>query len=810
VFALTQYLVREVLEDMAMSPREQVDQSAAAFEAQADGTGGQLPVDLTPFVGRRRELREAKQRLSNVRLLTLTGPGGVGKTRLAISVARSLRSGFRDGVRIVELADLRDPNLIGHTVAATLGLYEQSPRGPTIALINHLAAADLLLVLDNCEHLVDGCASLVASLLRNCPSLKILATSQQPIGVSGEAVFPVPPLAVPDQQPETPDALKQYDAVALFLDRARLADPAAEVTTDNYEAVARLVAMLDGIPLAIELAAVRMRSLSVDEIVERMSDPYQLLTGGSRLAPARQKTLRASLDWSFEHCSNIERELWSQLSVFSGGFELDAAEAICAAGGLDRHEIVDRVAALVDRSILTKSEGPRVRYQMLETVRQYGEGRLMEQGLSDEMLRRHREWCVELARWVETAWIGPDQSGLIDRLRREHANLRKALASCVSEPGAALQGMRLMCALEPYWVAQGLLSEGRLWLDRLLAVDLQGPGRAKALRLNASLSILQGRYSVAETMLDEARSIASAAEDDVTLAYITQAAGLLATFRGQVIDAVALFESAVPAFEKAGHLPGLVQTVFEAGLAAGLAGDFDRAATWHRRCLNLTEPVDEGWFRSRSLWAMGLDAWRIGDVQRAIDLMGESLGINRRLGNRLGVAWCVEALAWIAASENDGEHAAVLLGSAEAIWRALGMSLERQPIFWADRTASQELARNALGDAAFRHAYERGSRMRLEESVGFALGEHVKAARPRNAEDSRSNLTRREREVGELVADGLSNRDIAKRLFISQRTAEAHVEHILTKLNFSNRSQIAAWLTEHRATQRLPDSSTDV
>ena len=366
--------------------------------------GRALPAEFTRFVGRRRELAEVKRLLSGSRLVTLTGIGGVGKTRLALRAAADLSSAFRDGVHLVELADLRDPALLRHTVAGAMGLREQASDRQTSFLVEYLAPRQVLLVLDNCEHLIDGCAALAGELLRGCPQLRILATSGQSLGVSGENVVLVPSLAMPDPDgpPPTPKTLEQYEAVTLFVERACATVPTFAVTEQNCAAVAALCRGLDGIPLALELAAVRLRALSPAEILDRLSSRYVLLTRGDPTAPARQQTLRASMDWSWELCSAQEQSLWSHLAVFTGGFELDAVEGVCSDEHLPPAAVLDVVASLVDKSVLGREEcGSHVRYRMLETIRQYGQEKLEEQGELDTCRRRHRDWYAELAARAE-------------------------------------------------------------------------------------------------------------------------------------------------------------------------------------------------------------------------------------------------------------------------------------------------------------------------------------------------------------------------------------------------------------------------
>jgi non-specific serine/threonine protein kinase len=739
--------------------------------------------------------------------VTLTGIGGVGKTRLALRAAADLSRAFRDGVYLVELADLRDPALLRHTVAGALGLREQPRDGQTSFLVEYLAPRQVLLVLDNCEHLIDGCAALAGELLRGCPRLRILATSGQSLGVGGENVVLVPSLAMPDPDgpPPTPQALEQYEAVTLFVERASAAVPTFAVTEQNCAAVAALCRGLDGIPLALELAAVRLRALTPAEILGRLSSRYGLLTRGDPTAPARQQTLRASMDWSWELCSAQEQSLWARLAVFTGGFELDAVEGICSDEHLPPAAVLDLVASLVDRSVLGRGEecGSHVRYRMLETIRQYGQEKLEEQGELHTCRRRHRDWYAELAARAEGDWISPRQLEWAARLRREHPNLRAALEFSVADPKEAAAGMRIASALEQHWVAWGRMSEGRHWLGRALAhPTATAVERARALRLDAWLALLQSDTTEAARLLDEAKPLADAAGDDVSRAYVLQTSGMLAMYQEDLRSAVDVLDQAAAMFRSAGHTMGQVHTAFLLGMNLGLAGVMERATEAHQECLALTEPLGELWFRSYSLWALGLDAWRTRDQPRAAALEKDSLRMKRDLDDQVGIALCLEVLAWLATTEHDAERSPTLLGAADAIWQVVGMSLTETPFFATYRAEGEAAARQRLSARAFEAAFRRGAQLAPTDAIALALEEVVPArAKPATPEES-TGLTRRELEIAELVAQGMSNKAIAGRLVISTRTVEAHVDHILTKLAFTSRSQIAAWMGERTAEAR--------
>lgn len=413
-----------------------------------------LPQAFTTFVGRRHDIAEVRRLLGSARLLTLTGVGGVGKTRLALEVATSARNAFPDGTWLVDVGAVRDPSAVATAAATAGGIVDLGARSALGTLAEHLAEHRALIVLDNCEHLLDACAELVGTLLSACPELTVLATSRQTLGIAGENVFTVLPLKVPDE------------AVELLRDRVSAVRPDFRITGANWDAVTRLCADLDGLPLAIELTASRLRTLTVEQVVERLADRFALLTGGSRTAGPRQRTLRAAMDWSYELCSPTERLLWNRLSVFAGGFALDAAEDVCAGEAIPAQEVLDLLDRLVVQSVvmLTEHEGLH-RYRLLNTIREYGRGRLAESGEEEHLLRRHRDFHLALAERVADGWYGPGQEEALTRLRAEHSNLLVALARD-DDPQATLA---LAAALRFHWCVGGFLAEGRRQLDRALA-----------------------------------------------------------------------------------------------------------------------------------------------------------------------------------------------------------------------------------------------------------------------------------------------------------------------------------------------------
>jgi predicted ATPase/DNA-binding CsgD family transcriptional regulator len=769
----------------------------------APGEVGNLPQELTSFVGRRHEVAEAKRVLSTSRLVTLTGVGGVGKTRLALRVAAQVRRAFGDGVWLVELGQLQDSRLVVHAVAAALGLREQSGDPPLVRLTEYLAARRLLLVLDNCEHLVDAVAKLADALLRSCPYLRVLTTSRERLGVDGEVTLLVPPLPgppLPDpRRPRSPRGLSRFEAVTLFVERATAAVPEFRLTEDNQVAVAEICHRLDGLPLAIELAAARLRALSPEEILHRLSDRFRLLGTGPRSAPARQQTLRACIEWSYELCTSAERLLWARLAVFAGGFDLAAAEGICD-DDVACEDLLDLVASLVDKSILIREgHGTVVRYRLLETIREFGRDKLRQTGEETVVHRRHRDWYAELVARAETEWISPRQVDWLARLQREQPNLRAAQEFCLTEPGEAGAALPIATSLYLYWLARGLLSEGRQWLDRALAQQPQPTAeRARALYAASMLAGQQSDIAAASALVEEGHQVAGQLGDATTRALFTLASGYLAVYRGDLHRSVALLDVVLDTFRTGDNIPRLLEALFALAVASGGLGDATQALACHEEMLAITEPRGEVWHRSLSLWAFGLAVWP-QDPRRAAGLVQESLRLKRPLNDLLGFAWCLEALAWIAVGEQDHQHAATLLGAAEELWHTIGTAPATVRHLLGSHEECKRQTRRALGERAYGAAFQRGNSLSLADALAYALNEKPQAA-PRPATAKKTTLTRRERQVANLVAESLTNKEIAARLVISQRTAETHVENILVKLGFTSRTQIATWVIQQRTT----------
>jgi predicted ATPase/DNA-binding CsgD family transcriptional regulator len=742
-----------------------------------------LPAELSSFVGRQKELAEVRRMLDQARIVTVTGFGGVGKSRLALRTARQSERIFADGVRLVELAPLSDPGLVPTAVARGLGLVDERPRDVEDELAEHLAGRRLLLVLDNCEHVLRAAAGLVGRLLRAAPELRVLTTSREPLGLEGEAVYQLPPLAQPE-------------AVALFSERAQAAMPGFEVTPGNQGVVGRLVRTLDGIPLAIEFAAVRLRALSLEQIVEHLAGEVEVPSPTGQGRPERQQTLRATMRWSHELLSEPERVLWRRLSAFTGGFELEAAKQVCSGGELSPSTVLAGVVGLVERSVVVRDPGDGrggvPRYRLLEPVRQYGREQLRAAGEEEAVRRRHRDWCADLARDHAGRWWGPGQREVLGRLDAEHENLRAALSYCQDVPGEAAAGLAICADSWFFWHAQRHAGEGRRWLTVLLerAPD-PTPRRAAGLAALATILMLQNDAALAVPLLEEAEALARRLGEDRITAQVLGRLGMVAAARRDLERAAAATARAVALARHVGHAETLATALSQAARVALGQRDAERAIVLYRECIDLCRDAGERWLRQRALLPLAVALSDLGDHGGAQRLGRESLRIARDLGDDRMMIWSIEGLAWSRAAEGRAEDAATLLGAAAAMRGEEPASQYGGDRERTDRCRAAAVA--AIGEAAFQRAWERAARLDRESALATAAGEAVAPAPIRRR--PASPLSEREREIAALVADGLSNRDVADRLHISVRTAENHVSHILVKLGLRSRAQLTRWVT---------------
>ena len=757
------------------------------------GSAGRLRGELTEFVGRRVELARVRGALAGARLVTLTGPGGIGKTRLAVQAATEVRRSFRDGAWMAELAGLRDPGLLAPHVARAFGLHDQSAGWAVATLADSLAGRQALLVLDNCEHLLDACAVLAGALLRACPGLRVLATSRQVLGVPGEVTFPVPPMSVPAEgRLPVSEQMLEYEAVRLFAERGAAVLPGFAVDAGNRQAVAELCRRLEGIPLAVELAAVRLRAMSPEQILARMADRFGLLSAGDPATP-RHGTLQAALRWSYDLLTASEQAMWRRSSVFTGSFDLDAAEAVCAGDGIAAEMVADLVDALVAKSVLVRRPGGRTaRYALLDTVREYGQRRLGQAGGEVTLRRQHRDWYAALAARQEALCAG--QLQWIDGLDADHDNVRAALEFCLAEPGQAEAGLRMACDLWLYWETRGHLTEGRRFLDALLGRAGGTPVglTARGMWVAGYLALVQGDGDAARGLLEEALAAADSLGDAQATAYAAQFLGRALLFTGEPDSGLALTGQALERHRAAADWQGVVLTLVQLGVMRTLMGQPETAAAPLEECIAECEAHGERWNRSYAMWGLGLTAWLLGDHSHAAGLEHAALRLKRDVGDQVGIPLCLEALGWIAATRDQPARAADLLGAAAAARNSIPAALPAPLAGHHDAAASR--ARNALGERSFTAHLDKAQTMPPAQAVAMALGEPASSAvTPAPACPDPARLTAREREVADLIAQGLANRDIATRLVSSARTAETHVQHIMVKLGLTARAQIAAW-----------------
>ena len=642
---------------------------------------------MSSFVGRRHATSQVKLALSASRLVTLTGVGGVGKTRLALHVAYEVRRNFAGGMFVVELAKLAEPSLVAPTVADVLGIQDQSDPDTSAVVARHLADRQTLVVLDNCEHVLGAVADLAATLLSSAPRLRLLATSREPLGITGETVWVVPPLSVGTPSSgadisETRRAGEPGDeAQRLFEDRASAANPEFRLDSSTQEAVDEICSELDGLPLAIELAAVRVRAMSTHQIAARLQDRFRLLTDGDRTAPVRHRTLRATVDWSHDLCNPREQWVWAACSVFAGDFDLEAAEHVCATEELPADQVLPILASLVEKSILTfELSETEPRYRMLETIRQYGQEQLESSARAEATHRQHRDYYLTLVERADAESCGPQQAAWLDRLHAERPNIWAALDFCATVPNEADAGVRMGAALWFYWIACGFLRDGKHWMDRLLAVlSDDSEEYVRALLTTGWTTTVYGDSTEGLTLLGECRRIATERDDEAALTSLTQITGLATMLRDDLSQAIPLLDAALERFRSEGAWTAPRLLVFsQRGTVAAVQGDIDQAISLYSECKKICDELGERWALSWSQWTASLAWWVSDNPRRAVRELTKTLAFTRDLRDYLHVRACVELLAWVESAHGDPARAATLLGAASSAPCSTGAS-RREP-----------------------------------------------------------------------------------------------------------------------------------
>jgi predicted ATPase/DNA-binding CsgD family transcriptional regulator len=799
-----------------------------------------LPAELNSFVGRRLQVEQLRVLLPSTRLLTLTGAGGVGKTRLARRVASEVLDDYPDGVWWVDLAPLSNARLVARAVAAALGIREQPRRSLVETISDALHRSKLLLILDNCEHLLTACAELLIRLLERCPRVSIIATSRERLGLPGECVWRVPTLSSPDTRSIQPaSGVRHYEAVELFVDRAKLLDTTFELTDQNATHVARLCSHLDGIPLAIELAAARTEILSVDEILERLDDRFRLLTRRGRTSVPRQQTLQSAIDWSHALLSPMEQAVFRRLAVFAGGWSLDAAEFVCAGEGIRCSDVLDLLAQLVAKSlVIADTRESRVRYSSLETIRQYSRAKLSESGETERVRGAHRDWYLDLAERAGPELLGPGQLRMLDRLELEHDNLRTALQFCQLDPAGSDAAVRFVAALGRFWHWRGHVTEGCDWFARVLsrpggtaavrstaywqaamlewrnannevarglAEQSIALGRttdatdvlANALRYHACISLALRDVPTAEASIEECVAIARAGGHRRNLAYALGFMGFLRYLQGELRLARHLLEEAAAIARGSAEEITVSNTLVQLGGVVAAEGDLARASRIFEEALMIGRRLQFRDGIADALVGLGDVALAKGDRAAASARYREGLDNYVQAGERLPQAGVLERCGGVCVLEQDFATAARLFGAAEAASELTSASIPPRPETQHQRDLS--LVKSALGEPSFAMCMNEGRALGLEGAVTLARQVFDRPPRPwpQPACTADLVLSGRERHVLRLLARGYTNRHIADELVIGVRTVETHVERILRKLSVDNRAQAMLWARDH-------------
>lgn len=741
-------------------------------------------------------MSELKALVTKTRLVTLTGTGGVGKSRLALELAHELHDVFDDGLWLVDLATI-DAGSIAVATAASLGLPEPLTRWAAPELADSLIGHQLL-VLDNCERDIDCAAVLVSALLESVPDLHVLVTSRQTLNVPGEAIYSVPPLPAPEHSDRDMSSVAGFDAVTLLLDRGSDVDPEFTLTEHNVAVVARLCARLQGLPLAIELAAAKLRMLSVEQLEDRLCDMFRLAEPSSSAVQSRHHSLWMLADWSFGLCSPAERLLWTRLAVFPSGFDIDAIEAVCYAPDAEPIDVLTTVSGLVNKSILVPERHDGVvRYVLFDVLRQYARARLAECENNTVIARRHRDYYLDLAERMCVAW--PRQNGgttWFTVLRREHANLRSALLTATQTPDGRRRGLRLCATLGYYWIASGTHDEGCMRLEQFLDAE-QEPGvdRARALAMCAWLHILRDDDPApARALLVDARRLSDDVGDSHACAVVTLGTGLSRLREPDVAAAAHTLLRAYADLLQAREEPAAAFALLHHTIARSCSGASETLNQLRADILRLTGEATPSWALAYAEWEAGVIHYRGREYERASQLADAVITTMARSGDVLGTALALALSAWCASRLGDHRKATRILGAIDRFWPSIGAPSSACGDLVHDQQRCRDECQEALGEDRYDSQFEAGAALSIDEAVA----ESHEPLRQCPAKQLMPPLTRREADVAKLIVGGHTNKEIAATLVLSPRTVDTHVENILKKLGFSSRTQIATWLAEQR------------
>lgn len=727
--------------------------------------------------------------------MTLAGFGGIGKSRLAQATGQELSSEFPDGVWFVDLALIGRDESVHDAIfsAITAGTHTALPASD--ALVNFVRSKRMLLILDNCEHVLDGTVNAVAQLLTAAPDLRILTTSRERLSGAGERVIDVPPLSTPEPNRQyTVAEASQFESVRLLMERAASSSPDFELNDKTVRDVVTLCAQLEGNPLSLELAAVRLRSLSISDLLSRLSDQLTTLGPGDSAAPIRQRSLRSMIDWSWNLCTAAERKLWSRASAFAGAFDLDSAESVCAFGDLRVVEVAGLLDQLLAKSLVKVEFVPGgTRYRFLETLRQYGNTYLQD---DQELLRqRHRDHFAQRAQRALKNWSTPQQVDAMEGIRRDRAEFIRAVTWSFETPGEEEAGAQIVNALRFHWAVAGDLAEGRRLLHESLdRLQTSTKTRGVSQWVASWVALASGDQRMADRLLTDAEKLAAEIGSQEIAAYVHALRGAAALFRGDLIEGRIALDRGTAELERIGEDAGYLLHSMQYVILLAQLGHSGEARSEGEKALEVSERCGESWGRSQALWALGYNEWLNGDAQDGVAMVLEALKM-RLSFNKVGIALDLECLGWIAESRSEKSRAIRLFAAAARLWEDLGTTVTAFGVEFGKHTSSAlERLSAALRKAEFERLSAEAAGWSLDESLSYALTGEVPDADASDLSLEPVKLTRREREVSGLIAAGLTNREIASRLSISTRTVEGHVENLLIKLGYRSRVQIASWI----------------